>query len=77
MIHVRTQEVPSSTHSSPEMFEPVIHISLVGLDDITVFKSLLDRALNCADPHKNKTWVELSDGLDKFISARDPKSTSL
>jgi len=72
MIHVRTQSVPSSTHSNPEMFEPVIHISLVGLEDIAAFKTqILDRALNCADPQKTKTWVELSDGLEKFIRNAD------
>jgi hypothetical protein len=64
MIHVRTQT------SAPEdgYPNPVIHISLVGIADIAKFKTdILDRALNCADPHKNKTWVELSDGLEKFI----------
>ena len=69
MIHVRTQIEPTTGH-------PVIHVSLVGLDDIINFKSILDRALNCADPHKNATWVELSDGLDKFIRARSVQSTN-
>lgn len=65
MIHVRTQlDAPDSNGAH----QPVIHISLVGMDDIVVFKrDILDRALNCADPHKNKSWVELSDGLEKFI----------
>lgn len=67
MIHVRTQTAPDENH----IHQPVIHISLVGLEDIVSFKSLLDRALNCADPHKNKTWVELSDGLEKFIRNAD------
>ena len=73
MIHVRTQlDAPDNAG----ILQPVIHISLVGLDDITAFKTkILDRALNCADPHKNKDWVELSDGLERWISARDPKST--
>lgn len=69
MIHVRTQIEPDTNH-------PVIHVSLVGMDDIAAFKSILDRALNCADPHKNATWVELSDGLDKFIRARSVQSTT-
>lgn len=69
MIHVRTQLATPDDN-------PVIHISLVGMDDITAFKTkILDRALNCADPQKNKDWIELSDGLERWISARDPKST--
>lgn len=65
MIHVRTQvDAPDGNG----IHHPVIHISLVGLDDIAAFKTqILDRALNCADPQKSKTWVELSDGLERFI----------
>lgn len=69
MIHVRNQLATPDDNS-------VIHISIVGMDDITSFKSLLDRALNCADPHKNATWVELSDGLERYIRARSVQSTN-
>ena len=69
MIHVRTQ---TSAPDDAGIFQPIIHIYLVGLDDISVFKrDIQDRALNCADPHKNKAWVELSDGLEKFIRNAD------
>ncbi len=69
MIHVRTQ---TSAPDDAGIHQPVIHISLVGLEDITAFKThILDRALNCADPQKTKTWVELSDGLEKFIRNAD------
>lgn len=69
MIHVRTQlDAPDDNG----IHHPVIHISFVGLDDIAAFKrDILDRALNCADPQKSKTWVELSDGLERFIRNAD------
>ncbi len=69
MIHVRTQLDAPDNAGIPQ---PVIHISLVGLEDIVAFKAqILDRALNCADPQKTKTWVELSDGLENFIRIAD------
>lgn len=66
MIHIRTQLADQND-------QPVLHISLVGIQAIEQFESILARALNCADPQKYKDWVDVSDGVNAFIA----KATSI
>ena len=61
MIHIRTQLADIND-------QPVLHISLVGIQAIEQFESILARALNCADPQKYNDWVEVSDGVNAFIA---------
>ena len=56
-------EYPSETTQFP-----TLHLRVTNAD-IVEFKQLLDRALNCADPHKYKTWVELSDKLAQKLQS--------
>ena len=60
MIHVRAQ--PSDLNDNP-----VLHISIVGHQDIVKFQEVLTRALNCA-PEFGKDWFELSDMVDLFLA---------
>lgn len=65
MIHIRTQLADIND-------QPVLHISLVGIQAIEQFESILARALNCADPQKYKDWVDVSDGVNAFIAKATP-----
>lgn len=65
MIHIRTQLADIND-------QPVLHISLVGIPAIEQFEQILARALNCADPQKYKDWVDVSDGVNKFIAKATP-----
>jgi len=63
MIHARVSQ-------SDNAFEPVLHLSFVGVLELKRLQSLLARSLNCA-PEFGKDYFELSDRLDSLIASHE------
>lgn len=63
MIHARVSQ-------STDTFEPVLHLSFVGVPELIRLQSLLARSLNCA-PEFGKDYFELADKLDSLIAQHD------
>jgi hypothetical protein len=59
-----------SSFSKPSPFsqDPVLHISIVGAEDVLAFQALLNSALNCAAPEKFSQWLKLADAIDASLA---------
>lgn len=69
MIHARVSQ-------SDNTFEPVLHLSFVGVPELKRLQSLLQRSLNCA-PEFGEDYFELSDRLDTLIASQSPNNPSV
>lgn len=62
MIHVK----PAASPEFPQLAS--LQLALVSLETVKQFRAILDRALNCADPHEFATWIALSDKVNSFLA---------
>ena len=69
MIHARVSQ-------STTTFEPVLHLSFVGVQELIRLKDLLSRSLNCA-PEFGKDYFELADKLDTLIASQPGNKPAL